>query len=142
VNPDGAELYLTTPALLRSSVRAWPDSEEEFAEFPGLRREDVNGDGKILQMRVRDDNKGEWKASKKDVRLMIPRRPGERKGPFYRVYPEGTIKDFEGEPFDQHRGPFGLTSTATSRQTGIPRSPEAATSQQASPRPGRSSSSY
>lgn len=108
VNPDGAELYLTTPTLLRSSVRCWPDSDEEFADFPGLHREDVNGDGKILQMRVRDDNKGEWKPSKKDPRLMISRRPGERKGPFYRVYPEGTVKDFEGEPVAMHRGPFGL----------------------------------
>ncbi len=108
VNPDGAEMYLTTPALLRSSVRCWPDCMEEFAELPGLRREDVNGDGKILQMRVRDDNKGEWKRSAKDLRLMIPRRPGERKGPFYRIYPEGTVKDFEGEPFDVHRGPHGL----------------------------------
>jgi murein tripeptide amidase MpaA len=108
VNPDGAELYLTTPTMLRSSVRPWPDSDEECAEMPGLHREDVNGDGKILQMRVRDDNKGEWKPSKKDPRLMVPRRPGERKCPFYRIYPEGTLKDCEGEPFELNRGPYGL----------------------------------
>ncbi len=108
VNPDGAELYLTTPTMLRSSVRHWGPDADDYEELPGLHREDVNGDGKILQMRVRDDNKGEWKPSKKDPRLMIPRRPGERKGPFYRVYPEGFIKEFEGEPVAMHRGPFGL----------------------------------
>ncbi|MGI6631673.1 MAG: M14 family metallopeptidase [Bacillota bacterium] len=106
VNPDGAEVYLTTPTLLRSSVRVWPDEEAE--DLPGLHRADVDGDGMILQMRVRDDNKGEWKVSEKDPRLMIPRRPGERKGAFYRIYPEGFIKDYEGEPVPIHRSQFGL----------------------------------
>lgn len=106
VNPDGAELYLTTPTLLRSSVRLWPDLEA--SDLPGLHRADINGDGKILQMRVRDDNRGEWKVSSRDPRLMIPRRPGERKGAFYRIYPEGYIKDFHGEPFSVQKSPFGL----------------------------------
>jgi len=106
VNPDGAELYLTSPVMLRSSVRHWPDDDVE--ELPGLHRADVNGDGKVLQMRARDDNKGEWKLSKKDPRLMVPRRPGERKGPFYRVYPEGYVKDFDGEPVTVQKTPFGL----------------------------------
>ncbi len=106
VNPDGAELYLTTPTMLRSSVRVWPD--EEITELPGLHRGDVNGDGKILQMRVRDDRKGEWKPSEKDPRLMVARRPGERKGPFFRIYPEGFIEDHEGEPVPINRTSFGL----------------------------------
>jgi murein tripeptide amidase MpaA len=106
VNPDGAELYLTTPTLLRSSVRVWPD--EEVDDLPGLHREDVDGDGMILQMRVRDDNRGEWKVSEKDPRLMVPRRPGERKGPFYRIYPEGYVKDYEGEPIEVQKPRFGL----------------------------------
>lgn len=106
VNPDGAELYLTTPTQLRSSVRAWPD--EEVDDLPGLHRADVDGDGMILQMRVRDDGRGEWKVSEKDPRLMVPRRPGERKGPFYRIYPEGYIKDYEGEPIEVQKSRFGL----------------------------------
>lgn len=106
VNPDGAELYLTTPALLRSSVRPWPD--DDLGDLPGLAREDVDGDGMILQMRVRDDNKGEWKVSGKDPRLMVARRPGERKGPFYRLYPEGFIKGYEGEPVAVKKTRFGL----------------------------------
>ncbi|HHT84874.1 MAG: M14 family metallopeptidase [Bacillota bacterium] len=106
VNPDGAELYLTTPHMLRSSVRIWPD--DGIQDLPGLHRADINGDGKILEMRIRDDNKGEWKVSSKDPRLMVPRQPGERKGPFYRIYPEGYIKDYEGEPVTVHKTPWGL----------------------------------
>ncbi len=106
VNPDGAEVYLTTPSTLRSSVRVWPGDDVE--DLPGLHRADVNGDGKILQMRVRDDQKGEWKVSLKDPRLMVARLPGERKGPFYRIYPEGYIKDYEGEPVTIQRAPYGL----------------------------------
>ncbi len=104
-NPDGAEKYLTTPYTLRSSVRVWP---EETQDLPGLHAEDINGDGWILQMRVRDDKLGGWKISDKDSRMMIPRRPSERKGPFYHIYTEGTIKDYEGKPFDVVRTPWGL----------------------------------
>ena len=64
VNPDGAELYLTTPYMLRSSVRPWPFAD--VSELPGLYAEDIDGDGYILQMRVRDDKKGEWKLSTRD----------------------------------------------------------------------------
>ncbi|MFM8306039.1 MAG: M14 family zinc carboxypeptidase, partial [Microcystis aeruginosa] len=41
---DGAEKYLTTPYLLRSSIRPYPHTDEK----PGLYPEDINGDGLIL----------------------------------------------------------------------------------------------
>ncbi len=106
VNPDGAEKYLTTPHMLRSSVRPYPDPAA--GEAPGLWPEDVDGDGRILMMRVRDDTKGEWRPSLKDPRIMVPRRPDERKGPFYRLYQEGYIQDFEGEPFAVNVTRWGL----------------------------------
>ncbi len=108
VNPDGAERYLTTPEMLRSSTKPYPDDLQTFAELPGLHPADIDGDGWILTMRVRDDRKGEWKVSAKDPRLMVARRPGERKGPFYRLFSEGLIEQFEGEPFKLQRSPFGL----------------------------------
>ncbi|MGI6358181.1 MAG: M14 family metallopeptidase [Bacillota bacterium] len=108
VNPDGAEKYLTTPATLRSSTKPYPDPLQVFEELPGLHPADIDGDGWILTMRVRDDKKGEWKVSDKDPRLLVARRPGERQGPFYRLFSEGMIKQFEGEPFDIWRSPFGL----------------------------------
>ncbi|HSL94237.1 MAG TPA: M14 family metallopeptidase, partial [Bacillota bacterium] len=106
VNPDGAEKYLTTPYTLRSSVKPYPDVET--SSLPGLHPSDINGDGHILMMRVRDDKRGEWTVSKKDPRIMIRRTPGARGGPFYRIYPEGSIHEFEGEPFDVIRTPWGL----------------------------------
>jgi murein tripeptide amidase MpaA len=93
VNPDGAERYLTTPYMLRSSVRPYPYEEDQ----PGLRQEDLDGDGLILQMRVRDP-KGEWKVSDKDDRLMLKRGPVERGGTYYRVYPEGILHEHRGAP--------------------------------------------
>jgi murein tripeptide amidase MpaA len=91
VSPDGAELYLTTPYMLRSSVRPYPFEEEQDGLYP----EDIDGNGLILQMRVADPD-GEWKVSAKDARLMIPRLPHEFGGQYYRLYQEGLIKNFNG----------------------------------------------
>ncbi|MCL2498287.1 MAG: M14 family metallopeptidase, partial [Symbiobacteriaceae bacterium] len=106
VNPDGAELYLTTPTQLRSTVRPWP--EPDIADWPGLHSQDIDGNGFILQMRVRDDKKGEWKISHKDSRVMIPRQAADYGGPYYRLMPEGLIQEFQGEPFPIVRSPFGI----------------------------------
>jgi len=92
---DGAEYYLTTPHGVRSSMRPFPYSDEEWLETDGLYPEDINGDGWILQMRV-EDPEGEWKASAKDARLMLKRQPKDTDGPFYRIYPEGLIRNYDG----------------------------------------------
>ncbi len=94
VSPDGSELYLTTPHMLRSSVREWIHPEP--ADFDGLDAEDIDGDGHILSMRVRDDLTGAWKVSAQDPRLMIKRGPDDRRGPFYHLYPEGRIRNYDG----------------------------------------------
>ena len=93
LSPDGAERYLTTAYTLRATLRPWPESEEE----PGLHPEDVDGDGNILQMRVVDAG-GEWRVSDKDPRLMVPRPPDEAdpEATYYRLYREGTFKDYDG----------------------------------------------
>ncbi len=106
VNPDGAEKYLTTPHLLRSSVRPYPD--EDVQDLPGLHPCDVDGDGRILTMRVRDDHRGEWRVSDRDPRVMIPRRPAERGRPFYHLYREGEIRGEDLEPFEERAVPWGL----------------------------------
>jgi murein tripeptide amidase MpaA len=92
INPDGAALALGTPSqYVRSGVRAYPDADKA----PGLHREDVDGDRRILQMRIPDPN-GEWKISSLDPRLMEKRAPDEQGGTYYRVFPEGLIEDFDG----------------------------------------------
>lgn len=103
VSADGSELYLTSPFMLRSSVRLYPFDEDQ----DGLHGEDINGDGLILQMRVKDEF-GDWKVSDKDPRLMIRRGPDDRIGDFYRVYTEGYIKNFDGVEVKQPRSRWGL----------------------------------
>jgi murein tripeptide amidase MpaA len=101
--PDGAERYLTTPTLLRSSIRPYP-----FVEEPeGLVREDIDGDGQILQMRIIDPN-GAWKVSDRDPRIMRPRGFDETGGMYYTIVPEGTIRNYDGWRFSVARSPFGI----------------------------------
>jgi murein tripeptide amidase MpaA len=102
---DGAELYLTTPHMLRSSVRLYPDADVDHKG--GLHPEDVDGDGRILQMRVPDPN-GEWRVSRLDPRLMVRRAPDEVGGAYYRVYTEGLIRNYDGGPVLPSPGRWGI----------------------------------
>jgi len=93
VNPDGAELALADkPRLLRSSTRPYPYDEEPL---PGLEQSDIDGDGRMLQMRVEDPN-GQWKAHPDEPRLLVRRDPTEYGGTYYRVMQEGLIEDYDG----------------------------------------------
>lgn len=92
LNPDGAARALATPPeFLRSGTRSFPFPERQ----DGLHPEDIDGDGRILQMRVPDPS-GDWRISDHDPRLMIKRRPDEEGGEYYRVFPEGRIENFDG----------------------------------------------
>ncbi len=93
LNPDGAELALADrPRHIRSSTRPYPYDEEPV---DGMTVEDIDGDGRVLQMRVPDPH-GPWKPHPEDARLMIPREPGEFGGSYFRVMPEGTITHYDG----------------------------------------------
>ena len=93
LNPDGAELALADkPRHIRSSTRRYPFEE---APVDGLTVEDVDGDGRILFMRIPDPH-GSYKKSSADPRLMVARQPGEFGGEYYRVMPEGTLKNYDG----------------------------------------------
>jgi murein tripeptide amidase MpaA len=93
LNPDGAELALADrPRHIRSSTRPYP-YDEPVVE--GLTVEDVDGDGRILTMRIPDPH-GTWKKHSQDPRLMVAREPGEFGGEYYRVIPEGTLTNFDG----------------------------------------------
>ncbi len=104
LNPDGAELALSDkPRFLRSSVRRYPWPEKP----PGLHEEDIDGDGRILQMRLPDPC-GDWKVSPQDDRLMEKRQPSENSGQYYRLLPEGLIEEFDGYLIKVARPPEGL----------------------------------
>ena len=91
LNPDGSDLYLKTPLSLRSSVRPH-DSDGDGAEDEDP-PEDLNGDGYITMMRIRDEM-GSMKTHPEDSRLMERREedePGE-----WTVYSEGLDNDGDG----------------------------------------------
>jgi murein tripeptide amidase MpaA len=103
VSPDGAELYLTTPYMLRSTPRLWPLDRVDDGIVP----EDMDGDGRILNMRFPDPD-GDFKVSSKDPRLMVRRRPDETGGEYYRVYTEGLVKGYDGAEIRQSVTLWGL----------------------------------
>ena len=93
VNPDGAEWALQErPKIIRSSTRPYPFDEEPIE---GLKREDLDGDGRMLMMRIPDPN-GPWKVSDREPRLMVRRDPTETGGSYYRLMPEGTLESYDG----------------------------------------------
>ncbi len=91
-NPDGSNLVLDTDQSLRSSVHPVDQDYDGVAdEDPG---EDLDGDGRILQMRIPDPD-GDQMISPDDPRIMIDRESGAT-GPFYRVVSEGIDNDGDG----------------------------------------------
>jgi murein tripeptide amidase MpaA len=93
VNPDGAEWALADkPKIIRSSTRPYPYEEDPIG---GLVMEDIDGDGRMLMMRIPDPN-GPWKKHPQEPRLMARREPDEVGGDYYRLLPEGRFD----EPFD------------------------------------------
>jgi murein tripeptide amidase MpaA len=102
ISVDGSEHYLTSPNMLRSSKRRYPYDEDR----DGLHPEDIDGDGRILQMRVADPD-GAWKAASEDPRVMVRRGTDDFGGTYYHLVTEGIIKGWDGQ--EQLASPrFGL----------------------------------
>lgn len=92
ISPDGAELALSKkPELLRSGTKYYPWAEP----MDGLRLEDIDGDGRILTMRLEDPS-GDWKISSLDSRLMEKRAPDENGGKYFRLHIEGRVHGYDG----------------------------------------------
>ena len=95
MNPDGVELALRAedPVYLRSSHAHLPAARAQ----PGLVERDVDGDGRILCMRIEDPN-GAWTVHPDDPRLLVPRRFDDvGPGPFYRLLPEGDVHELDAD---------------------------------------------
>ena len=104
VNPDGAQLAMAkVPRYIRSGVRPYPWPEKD----DGLHEMDIDGDGRILQMRIKDPT-GDWKVSSLDPRLLEKRSPTEYGGEYYRIFPEGKLENFDGYQIKIAAPPEGL----------------------------------
>jgi len=108
VNPDGVEDALADrPLFHRSSVRPWPWRDGH--RWPGLHPQDIDGDGRILTMRIADPD-GAWMPHPEEPRVMTPVGPlGAPAGTTrYRLLTEGLIENYDGFTIDQPRDPAGL----------------------------------
>ena len=94
LGPDGVERALADrPEFVRSGVRHWPRADPQ----PGLHESDVDGDGRVLTMRIPDET-GQWKIDPAYPRLLVPRAIDEDgDGPYYRLLYEGHLVDYDGE---------------------------------------------
>src|SRR5438105_2865676 len=90
MSPDGAEAVLRDGRYVRSN----PRDRREHAPVPRWVARDIDGDGSVLSMR-RQDPSGEFVADPELPGVMLPRRL-EDTGPFYKVWPEGTIENYDG----------------------------------------------
>jgi len=96
VNPDGVEAALSdAPQFRRSSMRPWPWRDGHRAS--GLHECDMDGNGRILTMRVVDPNGG-WMVSADEPRLMVrvPDAGAPASTIRYRMLYEGEVLDHDG----------------------------------------------
>jgi len=94
INPDGAEWALADkPKIIRSSTRDYPYADDPLDGL--VNGEDIDDDGRILQIRIEDPN-GAWKAHPEEPRLLVRRDPIETGGTYYRILPEGLLKNYDG----------------------------------------------
>ncbi|MBW8906278.1 MAG: peptidase M14 [Betaproteobacteria bacterium] len=90
MSPDGAEAVLRDGRYVRSN----PRDRREHAPVPRWVAGDVDGDGAVLSLR-KEDPSGEFVQDPEIPGVMLPRRL-EDTGPFYKVWPEGTIENYDG----------------------------------------------
>ncbi len=95
VNVDGRWHFFEkahTPSSSRS-IRI-PRDDDKDALFDEDAPDDLDSDGSITQMRIKDPN-GEYKADPKDPRIMVRKEPGE-KGQYTLLGSEGIDNDGDG----------------------------------------------
>ncbi|MFO0586353.1 MAG: M14 family metallopeptidase [Polyangiaceae bacterium] len=88
--PDGAEHMLTVSSYVRSN----PRDRRLGKTAPYWRGADVDGDGRARLMRI-EDPAGQFTALPEDPAMLLPRRIDDA-GPFYSLYPEGFIENWDG----------------------------------------------
>jgi hypothetical protein len=99
VNPDGRAISVDTPENHRWNVR--PVDEDGDGLVDEDPPEDLDGDGRMLQMRVADPD-GEWAVHPTDPRRMVRIRGRSPDGPRFRLIGEGIDNDGDGR-FNEDR---------------------------------------
>jgi hypothetical protein len=103
-NPDAAARFFTKP-LFRDARNATPvnDDRDEATDEDGP--EDLNGDGFVTQMRVKDPT-GEWMPTEENPRLLKKADVSKGEKGLYKIYQEGIDNDGDGRYNED--GPGGV----------------------------------
>ncbi|MCK4645047.1 MAG: hypothetical protein KAU46_02240 [Candidatus Aminicenantes bacterium] len=104
LNPDGAELFFKK-VLNEHSGNLKPRDEDYDWLLDEDGPDDLNGDGMITLMRVKD-KEGEWIIDRKDPRLMKKKEAGTPDTELYKIHPEGI--DNDGDELFNEDGPGGF----------------------------------
>ena len=105
VNPDGRAISVDTAENHRWNIRPFDEDGDGLVDEDPP--EDVDGDGRILDIRVQDP-RGPWKVSPDDPRAMVRRGRGDREGPFYQMISEGIDNDGDGKVNEDRIGGVDL----------------------------------
>lgn len=102
LNPDAAANFFA-PVCYERSSNAGPvdDDLDDRADEDGP--DDLNKDGLITQMRVKDPE-GKWVPDPKEPRLMRPADPKKGEKGIYAIYTEGLDNDGDGDYNEDPRG--------------------------------------
>lgn len=106
LNPDGAEFFFSVP-LMEHPGNLNPRDDDYDWETDEDGPEDLNGDGLITMMRVKDKD-GEWMIDDNDPRLMKKKEDGTPPGQLYKLYPEGLDNDGDGLYSEDGPGGFDI----------------------------------
>lgn len=91
VNPDASEAFFRKPLYERTfNARPIDDDKDGRVDEDGY--EDLNVDGLITMMRVRDD-RGEWMIHLEDSRIMKKADPSKKERGEYKLFSEGLDND-------------------------------------------------
>lgn len=95
INPDARDHFIhepNTPNSPRTGLMPRDDDDDGVIDEDGF--DDLDGDGNITQMRIKDPN-GRWLPDPDDPRLMIPARP-DQQGHYTLLGTEGIDNDGDG----------------------------------------------
>jgi hypothetical protein len=106
LNPDGAELFFKK-VLHEQSANLKPRDEDFDWMKDEDPPEDLNNDGLITMMRVKD-KEGGWTVDEKDPRLMKKKEDGTPLDKLYKLYPEGIDNDGDGNYNEDGVGGFNI----------------------------------
>jgi hypothetical protein len=108
-NPDGAARFFTRPLFEAGwNDRTHNDDLDDAVDEDGP--DDLDGDGIITQMRVKDPG-GDWIPAETDPRLMRRADPTKGEQGIYKIYSEGIDQDADGEYNED--GPGGTDISIT-----------------------------